>query len=79
MQRPTLAHLAELLTTSVIKISSVCKTNKIGCHDCPLKDQKTNFKLIIYSHSSTNPANLANIGLVDCEVIGVTLHTHTPV
>jgi len=27
-------------------------------------DRKTNFELIIYSHSSTNPADLAKIGLV---------------
>ena len=28
----------------------------------PLKDQKTNFRLIIYSYSSTDPENLAKIG-----------------
>ena len=28
----------------------------------PLRDQKTNFRLIIYGHSSTNHENLAKIG-----------------
>jgi len=35
-------------------------------------DQKTNFRLINYSHSSNNPKNLAKIGLVDFEIIGLT-------
>jgi len=51
----------------------VDKTNK----DCfpwqsPLRDGKTNFRLIIYSHSSINPENLAKVGPVDFEIIGLT-------
>ena len=38
----------------------------------PLRDRKTNFRLVIYSHSSTNPENLAKIGLVVVEIIGLT-------
>jgi len=35
----------------------------------PLRDRKkTNFRLIIYSHSSTNPENFAKIGSVDVEI-----------
>jgi len=37
----------------------------------PLKDQKTNFRLIIYSHSSNDSENLALIGPADVEVIGL--------
>ena len=33
----------------------------------PLRDRKTNF-----SHSSTNHKNLAKIGTVDAEIIGLT-------
>jgi len=32
----------------------------------------TILKSIMYSHKSTNPTNLANIGLVDVEIIGLT-------
>jgi len=35
--------------------------------------KKTNFRLIIYSHSSTNPENLAKIGPVILEIIGLIL------
>jgi len=37
-----------------------------------LKDRKTNFGSIIYSHSSTNPKNLAKFGKVDFEIIDET-------
>jgi len=37
-----------------------------------LKDRKTNYRLIVYSHSSTNTANLAKIDAVDGEIIGLT-------
>ena len=33
---------------------------------------KTNFRSFIYSHSSTNTENLAKIGQVDVEIIGLT-------
>jgi len=35
-------------------------------------DRKTNFGLIIYSHSSINVENLAKIGLVGFEIISLT-------
>jgi len=34
-----------------------------------MRDQKTNFRSFIYSHSSTNPAHLVKIGPVDLEII----------
>jgi len=47
------------------KLSSADKTNKIGCQgSVPFGDRKTNFRLIIYIHSSTNLGNLAQIGPV---------------
>jgi len=36
-----------------------------------LGDRKTNFRLIIYSHSPSDPENLAMIGLVDFEIKGL--------
>jgi len=36
-----------------------------------LGDRKTNFRLIIYSHSPSDPENLARIGLVDFEITGL--------
>jgi len=38
----------------------------------PLRYRKTNFRLIIYSHRSINPENLAEIGTVDFEISGLT-------
>ena len=38
----------------------------------PLRDRKTNFRSFIYSNSSTNPANVVKIVLVDVEIIGLT-------
>jgi len=38
----------------------------------PLRDQETNFRLIICSHSSANPEKLANISLVNFEITGLT-------
>jgi len=35
--------------------------------------KKLNFRSIIHSHSSTNPKNLAKIGPVDFEIIGLTV------
>jgi len=47
-------------------------SQKIGCHgSIPRGIKKTNFRLIIYGRSSTNPANLAKIGQVDVEIIGL--------
>jgi len=36
-----------------------------------LGDRKTNFRLIIYSHSSAKPEKLAKIGPVDVEINGL--------
>jgi len=37
-----------------------------------LEESKNNFRLIIYSRSFSDPENLAKIGLVDFEIIGLT-------
>ena len=52
----------------------VDKTNKNWLsRQRPLRDRKIIFfTLIINSHSSTNPENLAKVGPVDCVVIGPT-------
>ena len=39
----------------------------------PLRGRKTDFRLIVCSHGSTNPQNLAKIRPVDFEIIGLTL------
>jgi len=57
---------AVTLAACVQRISSVDKANKNWLpSQRPLRNQKTNFRLIIYSHSSTNPENLAKISRVD--------------
>jgi len=54
-------------------LSSVDKTNKHWLPwQRPLKNKKNNFIFIIYSNSSTNPANLAKIGPANGEIIGLT-------
>jgi len=46
-----------------LKLRSVYKTNEIWMPwQRSLMDQKINFRLIIYGHSSTNPEYLAMIG-----------------
>jgi len=37
----------------------------------PLRDRKADCRAFIYSHSSTNPANLVKIGPADVETIGL--------
>jgi len=37
-----------------------------------LGDRKTNFRLIIYNHISTNPEKVAKVDPVDYEIIGLT-------
>jgi len=64
-EKPMLAHPAAPLAT------------KIGGHGNGLEVLeyaywKTDFSLIIYSPSSTNPENLVKISLVDCETTGLT-------
>jgi len=77
-----LARPAAPLATSVQRISSVDKTNKMrnsvnetNKNWLPwqryLRDRNTNFRLIVYSHGSTNRENLAKIGVVDVEIIGL--------
>jgi len=47
-------------------------TNKNWLPRRPLRDRKTDFSSSVYSRSSTNPANLVEIGSVDVEIIGLT-------
>jgi len=58
------------------ELCSVDKANKYWLsRQRPLSDLKTilrYFRLIMYSHSSANPGNLAKIGPVDVEIIGLT-------
>ena len=70
---PTLARLAPPLATRVRKISFLDKTNNNWLsRQRPLRDLKTNFASIIYSRSSTNPEQLAEIDSVDLEIIDLT-------
>ena len=67
-QSPALARPAVPLTTGMTKISSVDKPTKIGCYDNVSRViKKTHFRVVLYSHSSTNSENLANIGPVGFE------------
>jgi len=74
-QSPTLARPAAPLAACVRR-HPCTKPTKFGCYgNAPwgsLSDRKTNFRLVIYSCSSTNPANLAKIGPVGAEIIGLT-------
>jgi len=45
------------------------KPTKTGHGNVPWGDRNTNFRLIIYSHISTNRKNSAKIGPVDAEII----------
>jgi len=47
------------------------KKNSLPWHH-PLKNLKTNFRLIIYSRSSTEAENAAKIDEADVEIIGLT-------
>jgi len=68
-----LTQSAASLATGVKNISSVDETSKNWLPwQRPSRDQKTIFRLIIYSHSSTNPENLAKIGRVDFQITGPT-------
>jgi len=62
--------------TTILPASSnthqFCKWLPWQCpEERPLRDRKTNFRLIKYSYSSINSENLAKIGLIDFEVIGL--------
>jgi len=55
-----------------LKLSCADKTNNNWLQwRRSLLDRKANFRLIVYSHSSTNLENLANISLVDFEIISL--------
>jgi len=52
--------------------SSVDKANKNWLPwQRHLRDRKKNFRLIVYSHISTNPEKLAKLDLVDLDIIGL--------
>jgi len=65
---PTLARPAAPLADCVQRHPCI-KTNKMWLpRQRPLMDPKNNFRLTIYSRSSTNPANLAKISPADCQM-----------
>ena len=85
-QSPSLARPAAPLAACVQRISSVDKTTEIHIlcdyvdkpknnwlpRQRPLKDQKTNFRLIFYTAivlPSPNTENLAEIGPVDFQLV----------
>jgi len=70
-QSPTLAHPAASLAACIRHPSTETNKNWL-LWQRPLRDQKTNSRLITYSRISTNLANLAKIHPIDFEVIGVT-------
>ena len=54
------------------ELSSTDKANKTWLPwQRLLRDRKTNIRLIIYSRGPTNPADLAKIGQVNVEIIGL--------
>jgi len=61
-----------------LKLIFLDKTNKNRLsRRRPLKDRKTNFRSIVYSHSSTDPENVANINPVDFVMIVLTYRYST--
>jgi len=57
--------------TSLVTLGPLYRFGPLGCQwlvtpllpwQCPWKNQKTNFRMIIDSHSSTNPKNQPKIG-----------------
>jgi len=64
----TLTPSAECHRNSILRI----KPKNWLPRQRPLRDQKTNFSLITHSLISTNLANLAKIGPVNVELIGLT-------
>jgi len=52
-----------------LELNSADKPNKNWLSwQCSSRNQKTNFRSIIYRHSSANPANLVEIDPVDVEI-----------
>ena len=64
-QSPTLAHPAAPLADRVRRHPCTKTNNAWLPWQRPVKDQKSNFRLIIGSHSSTNRGNLAKINPLD--------------
>ena len=59
-------------TSPELNFNSVDKANKNWLpRQRALKDQKTNFRLIIYSQILPTPANFAKVGAVDVDIIGL--------
>jgi len=84
VQRPTCTTFATVRyrhvanVTEAPKLSSVAELNSVATpklvlpRQRPLRAQKTNSRLIIYSHSSTDPKNMAKIGRVEFKITGLT-------
>ena len=53
-----------------VDLRSICPQNWLP-RQRPVRDQKTNFRSFISSHSSTVPANWVKIGGVDIHIVGV--------
>ena len=66
---PLAACVQRISCTSHRTVSSVDETNKNWPRQRSLGDRNTNFRLIIYSHISTNRKNSAKIGPIDAEII----------
>ena len=62
-------------SVKALKAKNPCTIpTKFGCNGKVLWEtwNKTNFRLIIYNHSSTNPETLTKTGQVDFEITGLT-------
>jgi len=68
--KPTLARPATPLAASVQRHQRT--TKKLVVMATSLEGSKNNLKRIIYSRRSANSENMAKIGPVDFEIIGVT-------
>ena len=68
--KPTLARPAAPLAASVQRHQRT--TKKLVVMATSLEGSKTNLRRIIYSRRSANSENMAKIGPVDFEIIGVT-------
>ena len=69
-QSPTLARPAAPLVACVKRHHALLQNRLPWLRR--LRDRKNNFTLIVCNHSCTNAENLAKIGPVDFEIIGLT-------
>jgi len=69
-QSPTLARPAAPLVACVKRHHALLQNHLPWLRR--LRDRKNNFTLIVCNHSCTNAENLAKIGPVDFEIIGLT-------